>query len=625
MDNGVRFEYKINIDEKKSNVSVTLYIVIQRNGFIATDEEIATSKPTKYTKFKRGETDADSLGYILANLKAGVLKDLISESQDLILYRYSEVIDPNKVTERITDQTPSGITRAEAERVPSPTIFPLGKESLGATQNLTPNGIAADQEKNYREKGFNREKGINHVTMESGANYGGDLDALRTIENSNAAITGGKTTPRPDASTEKKPTEPANFSNFSVGNLDKNNQLIDVKKEGDPVKKEGDITNINNKSESNNITKTSSSTYIESYRKEKSNYELALDPKTNKNYTKADIKRATAEIKKIDKNLDAEIKQYNKENPDDNTYRSAAEIKKNQENNNAGVGEAMQNLAAKSPDTKPSDILTKKTEEPPAETKAVNNNAGVAETFKKLAEETKKTTPIEKKIVTSKPITEKKKKPPLSSEKKAIIKKVKDMSDTECMLSLGGSGFGGGKSGGGTMPAVGGADWNNYQKELAKILNDYKTGDYADISKQQDRAGEIDKTTVESEKLANNPTKVNVKKATTNTNPLKQVTQTKSEKEQLAFLESIKKNTSKGLGGQSPNINTNNTNNINNQADAKSTELTGNQMPNPTTGPDSKESKKKPKSADNSQSDLNSQLLNAIYDLLITGIKVKQT
>ena len=36
-----------------------------------------------------------------------------------------------------------------------------------------------------------------------------------------------------------------------------------------------------------------------------------------------------------------------------------------------------------------------------------------------------------------------------------------------------------------------------------------------------------------------------------------------------------------------------------------------------------KETKDKPEPVDNSQSELNSQLLNAIYDLLSTGIKVK--
>jgi hypothetical protein len=63
--------------------------------------------------------------------------------------------------------------------------------------------------------------------------------------------------------------------------------------------------------------------------------------------------------------------------------------------------------------------------------------------------------------------------------------------------------------------------------------------------------------------------------------------------------------------------------NITNQAAPSSTDLTANPMPDATASPDSKESKKKPKSADNSQSDLNSQLLNAIYDLLSPGLKVK--
>ena len=108
MDNGARFEYKINNDVKRSKASISLYIIIQRIGF---SELIATSKPTKY---KKDATDDDSLAYIVANLKTGVLRQLILDSQDLIRYKYSEVIDPDKVTERTTDNSPSGITKAQA-------------------------------------------------------------------------------------------------------------------------------------------------------------------------------------------------------------------------------------------------------------------------------------------------------------------------------------------------------------------------------------------------------------------------------------------------------------------------------------------------------------------------------
>ena len=96
MNNGVSFEYKINNDVKRSKASVSLYIIIQRNGFITYNELIATSKPTKY---KKDATDADSLAYIVANLKTGVLRQLILDNQGLIRYKYSEVIDPDKVTE----------------------------------------------------------------------------------------------------------------------------------------------------------------------------------------------------------------------------------------------------------------------------------------------------------------------------------------------------------------------------------------------------------------------------------------------------------------------------------------------------------------------------------------------
>ena len=41
MYDGVRFEYKINNDVKRSKASVSLYIIIQRNGFITDNELIA--------------------------------------------------------------------------------------------------------------------------------------------------------------------------------------------------------------------------------------------------------------------------------------------------------------------------------------------------------------------------------------------------------------------------------------------------------------------------------------------------------------------------------------------------------------------------------------------------------
>ena len=111
---GIRFEYQINNDVQKSRVSVSLYGILQKNGKIVDDKLIATSAVKKY---KKDSTGANSIDVIVTEL----LRQVIYDSEDLIIYKYNTYIDKDKVTKRSTEnRTPSQITKAEAEYIPKP-------------------------------------------------------------------------------------------------------------------------------------------------------------------------------------------------------------------------------------------------------------------------------------------------------------------------------------------------------------------------------------------------------------------------------------------------------------------------------------------------------------------------
>ena len=91
--NGTRFQYSDNIDEKKSKVSVSLYAIIQRDGQIFEDTEIAVSKSERY---KKGATDTTSLVAIKQRLK----EQLIADNTALIFKDYNVWISEAEVEER---------------------------------------------------------------------------------------------------------------------------------------------------------------------------------------------------------------------------------------------------------------------------------------------------------------------------------------------------------------------------------------------------------------------------------------------------------------------------------------------------------------------------------------------
>jgi hypothetical protein len=116
-----------------------------------------------------------------------------------------------------------------------------------------------------------------------------------------------------------------------------------------------------------------------------------------------------------------------------------------------------------------------------------------------------------------------------------------------------------------------------------------------------------------------------IKKKTTNPQPALQEKETPNQKKQREALASIDKSVKNVAGNTSASTSTDIKNIITNQAANKSTDSTNNKQQQSNEKPMAKP--KGPKSdsgpVDNSQSALNSQLLNAIYDLLSTGIKVK--
>ena len=104
-EDGARFEYEINNDEKKSKVFVSLYGIIQHNGQTIDDKLIATSEVKKYKK-----DSPNSLEFI----KSELLKQLISDSQGLIQYKYNTWIQSDKVIERNTkNHLPGQKSKAE--------------------------------------------------------------------------------------------------------------------------------------------------------------------------------------------------------------------------------------------------------------------------------------------------------------------------------------------------------------------------------------------------------------------------------------------------------------------------------------------------------------------------------
>ena len=578
MNNGVSFEYKINNDVKRSRLSVSLYIVIQRrNGFIEEDL-IATSKPTKYTKYKKGETDADSLGYVSANLRAGGLKALIAESRDLILYRYSEVIDPDKVTERFTDNSPSGVTREAAAYIPQ-TESESKKRKPNNLVELLSGRDNQDQNQSFRSKSGS----IEIVKGES--NWLTNADALQKVKNESNGY-GAAPAINQSAQAATPTDNKSNVStDFSVANLDKNNELMKVSQS------KGDINNttINNNNQSNAITSSSINTFSEvsdnsrtitDLYKSKSNYEYILDKKNRDKYTAETLKIAKTELANVDANIKKEITKYNKAHPGDNKYKTEAEVKKEQLKEEA--------------QTKKKD--SEKAEKP----------AGVEKAMVKLAETNKLA-----------------KSPKIENTSANKIDKIKPTVKDDAKLSK--------ISTPATITKETAKSPDDDKKLANKIISDINkpldfTSKVFDEPTKEQIAGDSNITPKNEREATNKAVKAGtIKKEVIDVKKLNQTPETKSQMDQKKLLQTLVNSAQTTATNTSNTINnTSNNKTDNNAAAANEIKLDNTQpLKHQPKLPKSNKPKEGSEPVDNSQSELNSQLLNAIYDLLSTGIKVK--
>ena len=574
MDNGVRFEYKINNDVKRSKASVSLYIIIQRNGFITYNELIATSKPTKY---KKDATDADSLAYIVANLKTGVLRQLILDSQDLIRYKYSEVIDPDKVTERTTDNSPSGITRAQAAYIPQekPEMKP---GNLVEQFNLPDPRLT----KNPKTSG--------RVSFIEGSGNWTDTKYLASKLNSG--------NPADDASKSTQITNNTNTNNtnnynskddnkpFTVSNLAADGSLVKLsdKKGTSTVNNNDQSTNITNSANTTITAEDSSKNTIDQNIIALDNYKEVLDPKNAKYFTTAELKDAEKEKTRLIKVIKEQKAKYNKDHPEDNKYRTEAEIKKEQ-------------LKKEVKNTKPDTKSTEKKQETKSktqETTASKSSAAIAKE-NELAEKKKADTTGKTSTDTAKDA-----KLPEKSTPAAIAKETAKSPDDDKKLA------------------------NKIISDINKPL-DFTSKVFDKPT--EDLIKDDPNITPESEKKKSKAAvpPSTVEKKTINPAPALQEPETPNQKKQRETLLAIDKSVKNVAGNTAASTSTDIKNIITNQTADKTTDPTNNKQQQAKEKPMTKS--KGPKSdsgpVDNSQSVLNSQLLNAIYDLLSTGIKVK--
>jgi hypothetical protein len=570
MDNGVRFEYKINNDVKRSKASISLYIIIQRIGF---SELIATSKSTKY---KKDATDDDSLAYIVANLKTGVLRQLILDSQDLIRYKYSEVIDPDKVTERTTDNSPSGITKAQAA------YMPQSKSEL-KPGNLVEQSNVPDPRLTKNPKTSGRVSFIEGSGNWIDTKYlASKLNSENPADNTGKAtqITNNTNTNNTNNYTSKDKNEP-----FTVSNLATDGSLVKLSdKKGTSTVNNNQSTNITNSANTTITAEDSSKDTLEQNIEARANYTDVLKPENAKYFTTAELKGAKEEVKRLDKVIKEQKAKYNKDHPEDNKYRTEAEIKKEQ-------------LKKEVKNTKPDTKSTEKKQE----TKSKTQETTASESFAAIAKENE--------------LAEKKKadttgKTSTDTEKVSAAAKITPADITTKSADL---------------PSTG-------DSVAAKIIaNTAKPLEFEQKSFDKDTKkliAEDPYITTESEKKKSEaavppPT---IKKKTINPAPALQDKETPNQKIQREKLTSIDKSVKNVAGNTLASTNTDIKNSITNNAAAKEIKL-DNTLPLRPPGEPKEANKPKEGSepVDNSQYILNSQLLNAIYDLLSTGIKVKHT
>ena len=130
--NGTRFQYLDNIDEENSKVSVSLYGIIQRPGFID-DTLIATSKIEKYNKKRNNETGLEAV-------KQRLKEELIKDNTARIYREYNVYISEDEVEERPNLKKGQALSpkyliseAAEKKKKPTGTVSAERKGSIADT------------------------------------------------------------------------------------------------------------------------------------------------------------------------------------------------------------------------------------------------------------------------------------------------------------------------------------------------------------------------------------------------------------------------------------------------------------------------------------------------------------
>jgi len=284
--NGTRFEYSDNINEKKSNVSVSLYGIIQRDGIIVWNKPIATSKVEKY---KKGATGNTSLTYIKEDLK----RQLILDNIDLIRSQYNVWIDPKTVTERTTkSQLPkfeiSAIIQEET-----------ADSKAGNNQNKTsPYELSKAELANINKDFSDNKKKESTSYVNSGIS-----DLKDIIPNPKDQLN------PPDSKYENRKNNQFNSTGVpvqpTVNTVITNNNLNITNQENTNINSEPPLTTLLNK-----VRKATLASKIRS----KTNYETQIS--SNK-LTESDKVTVTNEISKLEKEITEGISLYNTKSPND--------------------------------------------------------------------------------------------------------------------------------------------------------------------------------------------------------------------------------------------------------------------------------------------------------------------
>ena len=562
-EDGTRFEYEIN-NLKGSKVSVSLYAIIQRNGKIIDDRIIATSSPKRY---KKDSTDSNSIEVIATELK----RQVIFDSENLISYRYDTLISEDEVTLRtFENRLPSQISKAEANY-----IIPKTKKEITGNE-------VVNSQNNDKNGAYDKKAGTSFVTDVSGYHKAGDIlkqenEEDNVVFNKNYDIPNSKDTDSKQPDVYNKPTT----YNNSVTNI--NNQSILNSENNNTNNNTNDETQSNSSNQITNSVSTtqseSSDFYLEKDKKlkeAKAIYTNALYPKTEiggtvyagtskltkdeKAEAHAALKVINTEIKKNNKlGKIRPTKDDNKSNPTEVVKKEASVTEASKEKN------AEQSAGMAAAVEKATALQNKKSNTQEKKSSGANGSDG---TLQQLGGLDKKDNEPDVKLNTS-----------------SLVENIQKITTAELVYE---------------------------DREDITDTDDFKSD--SNISAAREKST-----------LKNQPqSKTKVKKKIPNTKSVFEEKETPGQKIQREVLTSLKNNIT-NLNQNPVNTNTGsqitNTNNTNNNTPVELTANNPQSMPEPGTG--AKETQEKPEPVDNSQSALNSQLLNAIYDLLSTGIKVK--